>query len=1623
MGPARAEPAFPPKGRPAVLAACAGGLLVACSVVEDGPLRASGPRVLSFAPSGVVKRTVPIRVEFSEPAPEAAVGRPMPIHAVALASPRLEATATFVDDRTLLIEPERPFEVAQRYRVVIREDALGAERPLKGGRAFGFRTEAFGLEDARAWRSGEGMELALRFSHPVRPAEVEAALVLRVGGVSRGFAGLASPDGGPVRRLSFRIPGAAKALEVGVDAGLASTSGGRPLGKPISRQVVVEGQPPLVDQVRPVQLGARWAVAIDLASDVAPSRLVGAVRGAGPSVRMALSPDGPWILGAFSPETTASLQIGPPLMKQPEPWVLELPALEPALRIVDAEPLLDLAPGARVEVEHHDVRSLVLTARAVPPELVGLLGVDRLVPAQPLPGSWAGTESGPVRRTAGRAGKTQVDPSSLLDGLPPGLVLLEVRDENRPWLRDLRYVNRRGLDVVVKRRRGYLWGQVHDLQGPVGGAELSVTGLGGKVLARANTDGRGVAVLRWTEGEGALALARADRRYAVLPLTGPFATRGSDRPGMKAWLVPDATTYAPGQTIAVSVLLADARNRPFGRDLRLELQRIRGDRLAEVPVVVESRGTGRATLEIPSDAGPGGYLLELLQEDGRVLRRARVEVRPRRGNVSSVSVMPAEGRLAFEVSLDGRSRDAAMQGFCHYRRLDTFAGLPPPARPAPALEPISVELGDGAPRVVRCPDPSEDVRPWEVRLVAHARDALSGEARRISAAAERYADIGLPDTPPRAGQPLDAQVRVVDARGRPVEGSVRVDIRPLQPRNGAQVRRDGRLVPTLLSVAGEPETLTLALVEGSAVVPFVPPRGGPWALEVEGAAAMTVWVAGAPGTPRPLELVLQRKKNDVRAALPFPGRLLLTEEDLEVAAFNASLETAVVAEHRLGRNGEAVSGLLLGADGRWSAARLPAARQEDPADMSILMTVKEDLVPGEPIEVSLKVRGPTWSGVFRVLAVDAGAAPTEAEVERWLADEEAAVPALDTLVTSAYDDPAPPVAGERAPLRARARVGRPARAAEAGAWLKLSSDGFGYTKVPWPEVSGRVRLIAVVRAGGRLGARTVDRVVGDGLGVDVVVPAAVRRGDRMSVPVLLDNGSSQPVDARIQALEEGFTAARDAPASVRLDPGAVAEARVPLLARGEGPLVLEVGEATVRREVARIVDTIPTYRGRGATASFNSSAVLPAPESLGARGARIVVGSSPVTRFAAALQAVLTAPVVDGEHAAAMVLVAARLPELTRALGLTPARDAAMGRLAEGLADPDPWVRVFAGHAALEASGAAPVGAAQQTLAEVAARPRDAAAAAYARLLLARLGRSVQAPLPENSGRADGVALAAAADVLLGRADRDLLEELPLAPWAGPREGRFSPTLVNALALFALDAVGGVALPVLEVLEAEIIGAARDSRWTHPSEEALALVALSARAERQRRRAYWGKLLLDGDKSATFNSQRIFVADLDAELSRRPEVTVTGAGSAEVGLVMDAEPSPAVSGPLRLSLRRVGADGKPRPDGFREGDLVITEVEVGLSGAGEEMVVLDVPTPAGLEVEKAPPKATRRPGGGLLVVGVPPGGTWKGRFEARARHAGVWLAPSAKARLRHGASAVSVRLDELIVNSGGPGRE
>ena len=1616
--------------------------------------------VTSVEPQGLVRRTEPIVVRFSKAADEDRVGRPLELEAAALIHPRIRAVATFTDPKTLKIEPLHPYQPATRYRLALRPDLLGLGQPLSGRRTFDFRTPALGLEEVRGWRTQAGLELALRFSHPVSIPEAEAAITVALPDETllpiELLEGAGPRVSGPVRRLNVRVKLGEHSLDraprseqtrqiedraqlattlasvdgaseldvpsmtspeeviLRVDEGLASALGGGPLGKSVIRRVTIEQEVPIVDKVRPVQLGARWAVAIDLASEVPPSRLVGAVRGAGPSVSMALSPDGPWILGAFSPETTASLQIGPPLLEQPSAWVLELPRLEPALRILNAQPLLDLPPGARLEVEHHEVQGLMLTARVVPPELVGLV-VDRLVPAQPLPEVWSGPTLGPILREAELDGRTPLDPSSLLDGLPPGLVLIEVRDEQRPWLRDIRYLNRRGLELVLKRRSGYVWARVQDLQGAVAKATVRVLGVGGQVLATARTNSLGVTSLSWSEGTGALAIAEAEDRYAVLPLAGPVAVRGTDKPPMQANMVPNRVVLAPGQDVDVSVLLSDTQRRPIAAKLQLVLQRPRGARIAKTKIRVAANGAGQGKLTLSDTLETGPYQLKLEDPQGVELAKARLEVRRRRLREARVVVKAAPQPLAFEVSTDGLARSERVHGLCHYQREDNFADLPAPVEAAPRVEPIAVDLGRGDRRVVRCPAPPTADRPWRVRLEAHTRYAASGEAVRIHAPNERYVAIEPPRDPPQAGQPLAATVRVVDRRGRPVEGSIDVDIRYLEPRSGRIVQPGGRLTLASLSVEAKPENLTLALVDGAAVIPFVPARGGPWSVRVLN-MSRTLWVAGSPGTLRPLELVLHRTRRGVRAALPFPGRLLLTEDAHEVGRYRATLETAVTSEHRIGYRGAGVTGLLLGTEGRWSKAVLPPSTPP-PQKTAIQLKIDGELKPNMPAQVWVEA-GPSAGGVFRVLVVDASSAPDAEQLRRWMTVHPQKS-ALDTLVTAAFDDSAPPAyQPDEPPLPGTVGL-RPGRSALATPWLALAPSGRGRARLTWPNSAGRVRIIALVRNGDQLGVGSTERVIGDGLGLDIALPSALRSGDRLSVPILLENGAPGPINAQVKLSGDGFKAIKE-PKAVTLNPGEFRELRVSAGARPDGPLEAVVGNTTVTRAVERIRDEAPRWRGRAATASARTAAILPTPEQLGATGATLVVGPSSVLRFSAALKGLLSAPPLDGEQAAATVLAASVLPEVTKALGGIKAYRRALARIPAALEDADLWVRALAGHAAIEAGRTA--GAARRALADVAASSSNPEAAAYAKLLLARAGRAAQGEALRRSGRADAVAFAVATDVLLKRLSVDDQAEISLVPFAGPRKGRMGPTIVNALALFALESAG-LDLPASSLLEAAITSAARTSRWTHPAEEALALAALSLRAQREKSRPYWGTLLLDGKHEQFIKSKELLVLDLNERLSQRPEVSVKGPGTAEVALVLAGRADSVPSDALRIQVRRLNSLGEELVGPVLEGRLMSIVVDVENLSPEPERVVIDVPIPAGLEVETEPSRAVSRQGGYTLVVDLPAQGQWTGRFEARARYAGVWQAPPVKVRLRYGRAEASAPQDELWVDAGGtPGQ-
>lgn len=1617
-------------------------------------------RIISVQPQGLLSRTKPIEIRFSVAVDEGLVGRPRELASVAQIYPRVQAKATFVDRQTLRIDPQEPYAPATQYQLSVRKDILGTDWPIEGKRIYSFRTRSFGLEDIRAWAMADGIELSLRFSHPVDPTEAEASITLAtpegplvplelMPWLNRGSFELTSATA--VHRLQARVHLAKEnipsQLNLEIDASLASIVGGQSLGKSIRRMIPVEPEAPLVEQIRPVQLGARWAVAVDLAKDVPAERLMGAVRGAGSTTTMAISPDGPWILGAFSPETTTSLQIGLPLLPASQTWALELPALEPAVRILESQPLLDLGPGDRLEVEHHGVEGLMLTARSVLPEMIGLV-VDRLVPAQSVPDAWLGPSVGPILRAAENHGRTPIDPAPLLDALPPGLVLLEVRDERRPWLRDFRYLNRRGLELIVKKREGYAWIRVQDRDGAVAAALIKVLGFGGQELARAKTNRLGVTTLQWKGADAAMVLAEAGRRYAVLPFEGPVASKGSGRSETQAWLIPDRVMLAPGQVIDVSTILADSLGRPISGSLVLTLQRARGARVSETNISVDSSGVGIGKCEVPESTETGLYVLKLSDFSGAELARLNLEVRRRRLKEVMVRVESLKESLSYRVYSEGENRLDPIHGTCRYQRDNTFGGLSRADSTPKLFGPIDIDLGRGEERVVRCPKPPDGDRPWVVQLEGHTRDAVSGIATMVYSPQKEYASVETPDLPMKAGKPLGAIVRLVDDQGRLVERVIDVQIQPLQSKSGFFVQPGARLTPAKLFVEGSGEVLKLNLSRGMAIIPFVPPHGGPWLIKVEDVTQRVIWVEGAPGISRPQNLVLNRTKRGVRAALPFPGRLLLTEEDYTVGRHTSSFEVAVTSEHQIGMGDGEVSGLLVGRHGRWSAATIPAA-PVSPKAFSINLSIPKSLKPDEVATVLVEAPAVRKGDKYRIFIVEAASAPTPEQLQK-LAQVRPPGSALDTLVTPAFDQSSrynmrlenamikDILASSRSTRSREAHLffhQRPGQVSISSPWLSFGENKKGLAELMIPNMSGRLRVIVLVRSGDRLGIATAERVVGSGLSLDVSMPSAVRVGDRLAVPIMLENGANTSKQLIVQHTGIGFSPV-DRFEPITLAPGELKEVRTMIEVLSQGDLGIslklleppsndsEMGEGLpsidtqrpqVSRQITRIRDEDLYWRGRVATAVRRTPAILPSPEQLGAKQAKLIIGAQPVLRFTPAVQGLMSVPPIDGEQAAATVLVGARLTELNSKLGGAAAYLAALERLPAALEDADLWVRAFAAHAALEADTL--VEAALRTLADVAASPQTPHAAAYAQLLLAQQGQLVQSELSQDTQRVDIVASSAAINVLLEEVSSEAYSGLQVVPYDGPRKGRMSPVLVNAMALFALE-LASIDIASSSLLEVAITSAARGFRWAHPAEEALALTALSLRAERLGSKAYRGRLLFDGKEAKSIRSKYPTVIDLSEQLAQSLEVQVDRSGSAEVALVFATKPDRVLSDALSIKVRRLDSSGEELQGPIREGRLISIAVEVKNRSKQMERVLIDIPVPAGLKVVTAPSGAVARPGGYTLVKDLPAGGTWTGRVESRARYAGVWHVPPAKVRLRHGWAESYAEQIELRVDAG-----
>lgn len=1534
---------------------------------------ARGPRVRAVDAPRPISGTRPIRVRFAaEVGPEVRRGA-QPLSEVALVFPPLEAQARFEDAETLLIEPAAPYRPATRYRFALRPGILGATGALEGDRSFSVQTPPFSLELSRAYGTERGAEVVLWLSHPVDPARVDAAFSARDDDDLPLEHRVLEARGARVR-LSVESRQRLDAVQIVLDAGLSSSAGGEPLGKSVRRRLRVHDEAPLVERARPLQRVGEAVIGFDLARSLPPSDIAAALSG---DSEWALSSTGFWLLGPFPEDGPLVAEIGPPLASPPETLSLARPPLEPGVRFTDPRPLLGVGLGESLRISSEGVQTLSLSSHSL-----------------------QGSELGQLSVAAHPSGVTAVDVGGLL-GATGGPVELRVADAERPWVFDARGLGRRGFELLAHARPGYAWVQVLAGASPGAGARVRVLAASGEVLDATSADGNGRAELRWSGEASALFADEPEGvRQAYLPMEEARAWSGARPSSSWAAMTVDRAVAAPGQSVAVSIVLADDQGRPEAAKLDLVLVGADETAALRASAQVGSTGLGSATLELPPSVRPGPYRIELRDRSG-VLAEQRLAVRARRGARHRVELRQRPGEPVFGVRVFGRAEQLAAR--CLYTPLLEHGGLP---RLEPSPAPFGpVELGVTKADVeVRCPQPPPAARPWRVELLVSSEDGAWATASSVVGDRDRYLAFVPGPRGAQAGEPLEVEVRAVALDGRPVTGDLAIRVSTLEVSTVRRVTGDGRLLPGRVAIPSEGTSLSVRLDEGRGRVPFVPGTGGGLRLSAD-ATSLDVWVESAEAPP-PARLELAREPDGVRVALPFPGTLLLTEEAMSVDQAHLARPSGTVFRRPVGLG--AVSAVLVGAGGAWSSAWIPPAPDHpSPRGLPVELTVPDGIAPGEPIDVAVRVRGPAWGGAFRVLAVDASAAPSRGMLERGLGSPERWSRALDTLLGPAMDATAP--RAERVGSPSTELGGRPGRTAVSSGWVTLSSSGLGYARLYWPRTSGRARFMVLARAGGRVGVDSVDRIVGDGLGLDVALPSAVRAGDRVAVPVLLENGSRSPVDVEIAVSGTGF-ASTDGGKRARVGAGEGLEVRLPVLAREEGDFVLDAGSARVSRAVPRWSGSVMRWRGRGASAGYKSPAVLPVPSELGAERARLVVAPPPTGRHLAALAGLLAEPVVDDEQAAAVVLAAVTLPSLVAALDGKEAVERAEARLAAAMASSDPWVRALAAHARIASRGFDDV--ARSGLMELASGSKPAARA-YARWLLARAGKTPPPAPDEGPHRLDIETLDGVAEVLAGRAERASLDALAVTPHALPRSGRFSSALVDALALLAL-ASAGVDDARVGALESALMSAASDGRFGHGTAASLALVALNARTPRAPR-PYWGSIAIDGATVKRFSSQRPTVVELEA-LGGRPEVSVTGAGTAEVSLVFTRRTDALDAAPLTVEVEQTDASGAPMTGPLLEGRPFSLSARVRSSAAEEERILVRVPIPAGATVEGGSTGMRTGPTYCEWDLRLAPGEEWSGRVDLSARFAGVWQRPAPTARLRYALSEARGRRGELRID-------
>ncbi len=660
-----------------------------------------------------------------------------------------------------------------------------------------------------------------------------------------------------------------------------------------------------------------------------------------------------------------------------------------------------------------------------------------------------------------------VDLRALAADEPRGAYWLEVGGRKADGDGRLLVVTDLGVAARTFRGGALVW--VNSLRdaAPVAGARVAVLARNNQMLAQGETDARGLAELKWPEGEDldpfvVTAERAGDLSFIALPRTRVEQGEGLggrsylDAGRIEAAVFSDRGVYRPGETVFLQALARDDQMRapePFPAVLRV--RRPDGRVFRDLPVELDGYGSARAEVALPEYLPTGRYGLELaLPGTFTVLGETSVALEDFVPPQIRVDVEPAEDRRQAGDVLGFRVRGAHLFGRAaaglKVSASATFKAVPfaPTNWPGwrfgdeeKAFAPVYRNLGTKALDAEGVAEfEVESQRAWRppaaLQLVQQAT-VLEASGRSVTAYASTRLDpypfyIGLRpawEGAVRAGETQRVAVAEVAPDGAPVAAGKPLTLTLSRVTWNSVLRRnrDGRyewkserqvveLRQDTVAAGGAAQDWAFA-VDGAGdylLVAADPASGAATRLSFFAGAGDPEWLAWSREKPGRIELALDRARYapgetarlQVRA--PFAGRALLTVETDRV------LEARVVELDKNTAELEVPVAEIHAPNAYCTLTMIRPARPEAvwSAHRAIGAVALPVALPGRRLQVALDAPGaarPQTTLAGTVTVRDADGNPVQGAVTVLAVDE-----AICMLTGFAPPDPAETFAAQRA---------------------------------------------------------------------------------------------------------------------------------------------------------------------------------------------------------------------------------------------------------------------------------------------------------------------------------------------------------------------------------------------------------------------------------------------------------------------------------------------------------------------------------------------------------------------------------------------------------------------------------